>query len=401
MTTPAIKDKTLVSSTALTQGLAGKEPNISSGTTSQYYRGDKTWRDFAGDVRSTVLTGLSTATNAVIAATDSALSAFGKLQKQVTDLTTTVGGKISSTEKGAANGVATLGADSKVPSAQLPSYVDDVLEYATKSALPATGESGKIYLVLADETRNNATEQYRWSGSTYSRIPTSPGSTDEVTEGATRFYFTEARVSATILTGLSTATNAVIDAADSVLSAFGKLQKQITDLASTVNGKESSIAAGTTGQWWRGDKTWQYLPTSNTGRPGIVQLNNTTNSTSTTTAATAAAVKSAYDRGDASRDVPSNPQSVAYAITSNDRGKSIDTIADVVVPSDATAISVGQTTTITNLSGSPITLIQDAGVTLRLAGTPNTGNRVIAGYGMVTVRKAGSNLWYVSGAGVS
>ena len=470
MTTPAIKDKTLVSSTALTQGLSGKEPNISSGTTSQYYRGDKTWRDFAGDVRSVVLTGLSTATNAAITATDSVLGAFGKLQKQVTDLTTTVGGKISSTEKGAANGVAILGADSKVPSAQLPSYVDDVLEYATKSALPATGESGKIYLVLADETRNNATEQYRWSGSTYSRITTSPGSTDEVTEGVTRLYFTEARVRATILTGLSTATNAVIGAADSVLSAFGKLQKQITDLsstvggkegavsagttdqyyrgdktwrdfasdvrsafltglstatnatitatdsvlgalgklqkqitdlASTVSGKESSIAAGTTAQWWRGDKTWQSLPTSSTGLPGIVQLNNMTNSNSTTTAATAAAVKSAYDRGDASRDVPSNPQSVAYAITSNDRGKSIDTIADVVVPIDDNAINVGQTTTITNLSDTPITLIQDAGVTLRLAGTPNTGNRVIAGHGMVTVRKAGSNLWYVSGAGVS
>ena len=100
MTTPAIKDKILVSSTALTQGLAGKEPNISSGTTSQYYRGDKTWRVFAGDVRSTVLTGLSTATNAVIAATDSVLSAFGKLQKQITDLTTTVSGKENSITSG-------------------------------------------------------------------------------------------------------------------------------------------------------------------------------------------------------------------------------------------------------------------------------------------------------------
>jgi hypothetical protein len=65
--------------------IAGKEPAIASGTTSQYWRGDKTWRDFATDVRTAVLTGLSTATSAVIAATDTVLGALGKLQAQITD----------------------------------------------------------------------------------------------------------------------------------------------------------------------------------------------------------------------------------------------------------------------------------------------------------------------------
>ena len=62
-----------------------KEPPIAAGTTAQYWRGDKTWRDFATDVRGAVLTGLSTATNAVVAATDTVLQAIGKLQKQITD----------------------------------------------------------------------------------------------------------------------------------------------------------------------------------------------------------------------------------------------------------------------------------------------------------------------------
>lgn len=53
--------------------------------------------DFLGSVRSTALTGLSTATNAVITAADTVLSGLGKLQKQITDLTTTVSGKIDST----------------------------------------------------------------------------------------------------------------------------------------------------------------------------------------------------------------------------------------------------------------------------------------------------------------
>ncbi len=61
-------------------------------------------------------------------------------------------------------GVATLDSGGRVPSAQLPAYVDDVLEYATASAFPATGESGKIYVALD----TNLT--YRWGGSAYVEI---------------------------------------------------------------------------------------------------------------------------------------------------------------------------------------------------------------------------------------
>lgn len=74
---------TLSSQTDLQSALNAKEPTITAGTTSQYWRGDKTWRDFATDVRAAVLTGLSTATAAVITASDSVLSALGKLQAQV------------------------------------------------------------------------------------------------------------------------------------------------------------------------------------------------------------------------------------------------------------------------------------------------------------------------------
>lgn len=43
---------------------------------------------------------------------------------------------------GVANGVAKLDPTGRVPSGQLPSYVDDVLEYANFAAFPATGETG-------------------------------------------------------------------------------------------------------------------------------------------------------------------------------------------------------------------------------------------------------------------
>lgn len=66
--------------------------------------------------------------------------------------------------KGKANGYASLGGDGKVPADQLPSYVDDVLEFASKSNFPSTGEKGKIYVDLSTENI------YRWSGTTYTEI---------------------------------------------------------------------------------------------------------------------------------------------------------------------------------------------------------------------------------------
>ena len=65
---------------------------------------------------------------------------------------------------GAHSGIATLDANGLVPSSQLPSYVDDGLEYADAQAFPETGETGKIYVALD----TNLT--YRWSGSAYVEI---------------------------------------------------------------------------------------------------------------------------------------------------------------------------------------------------------------------------------------
>ena len=54
--------------------------------------------------------------------------------------------------------------DGKVPASQLPSYVDDVLEYDSKNNFPKPGEEGKIYV---DKSTNLT---YRWSGSTYIQV---------------------------------------------------------------------------------------------------------------------------------------------------------------------------------------------------------------------------------------
>ena len=98
--------------------------------------------------------------------------------------------------KGQANGVAGLDSEGKVPSSQLPSYVDDVIEayiVSGSTALSAgwlsktsggsalTPETGVIYVVLTSGEYQNKT--YRWSGTTYVEISSAPGQATESTAG--------------------------------------------------------------------------------------------------------------------------------------------------------------------------------------------------------------------------
>ena len=72
--------------------------------------------------------------------------------------------KIPLSQKGSPSGVATLDEAGKVPSTQLPSYVDDVIEYDSFAVLPSTGETGKIYVT------KDTNLQYRWGGSAYTEV---------------------------------------------------------------------------------------------------------------------------------------------------------------------------------------------------------------------------------------
>jgi hypothetical protein len=66
--------------------------------------------------------------------------------------------------KNVAGGYVGLNGSTKIDATYLPSFVDDVLEYADFASLPVTGETGKIYLTLDDN------KIFRWSGSVYVEI---------------------------------------------------------------------------------------------------------------------------------------------------------------------------------------------------------------------------------------
>ena len=131
---------------------------------------------------------------------------------------------------GSVTSLVPLPADGKIPALYLPSYVDDVLEFANVAALPVIGEASKIYITL------NTAKIYRWGGSAYAELAAPPGSTDAVVEGATNLYFTPARVLASVVTGIDLVTSTAVSATDTVLGAIGKLwARVVAHIADTAN----------------------------------------------------------------------------------------------------------------------------------------------------------------------
>ena len=106
-----------------------------------------------------------------------------------------ISGKVNISAVGAANGVASLDSSGKVPSSQLPSFVDDVVEGYARSGQTAlsqnwlatgsasgtviTPEAGVIYILMADSGDYAANTQYRWGGTTY--VPIIDGNVSAIT----------------------------------------------------------------------------------------------------------------------------------------------------------------------------------------------------------------------------
>jgi len=155
-----------------------KEPTIDVGTTAQYWRGDKSWQTLnkaavgLGSVDNTTdsAKNVLSATKLTTARTINGVSFDGSANITVNAVDATA--RIATSLMGVANGVATLDSNGIILTSQLPSYVDDVLEYTNLASFPATGETGKIY--VAKDTNKT----YRWGGSTYVYITS--GAVDSV-----------------------------------------------------------------------------------------------------------------------------------------------------------------------------------------------------------------------------
>jgi hypothetical protein len=170
----------------------------------------------------------------------------------------------NSTNKGVANGYCPLDPTAKVPSTYLPAYVDEVIEYPTKTAFPATGQSGVMYVAL--DTNN----VYRWGGTVYVEIAASPGSTDEVPEGATNLYYTVARVQSVLAgTNVSAFLNdAGYITASSTTTLTNKTFQGVPiadayiSSAAAWNAKQSALPVGSALQYYKGNQQLATFPTA-------------------------------------------------------------------------------------------------------------------------------------------
>jgi len=185
-------------------------------------------------------------------------------------------GAIASTLKGVANGVAELDAAGKVPSSQLPSFVDDVIEVADYDHLPITGESGKIYVTL------DANKTYRWTGSGYAEISESLalGETSATAYRGDRgkTAYDHSQDSGRITTAVSSGLYKVAATAQGHIAGLTAVEKSdITALGipaqDTTYGVVSKTANGlapqlpnetTTTKYLRQDGTWQVPPDNDT-----------------------------------------------------------------------------------------------------------------------------------------
>jgi hypothetical protein len=106
-----------------------------------------------------------------------------------------------------------------------------------------------------------------------------------------------------------------------------------------------------------------------------------------------------YDGYGNLRSLPQNAQSTSYVATAADVGRFINTSAGVTI--NTGVFAVGDNVTIYNNSGSTITITQGGGVTLRQAGTSNTGNRSLALRGVCTVLCVASGEFVINGGGLT
>lgn len=242
--------------------------------------------------------------------------------------------KEATANKGAVNGYAPLDASATVPAVNLPSYVDDVLEYANLAAMAGNGVTGKIFVAL------DTNKTYRWSGSAFVEISPSPGSTDSVTEGSSNLYYTNARADARVAAAAATGTGSLVRATSPALTTPTGIVK---------------------------------------GDVGLGNVDNTSDATKNLIAANTQTASYTLVLGDAAKAVEMNVAS-ANNLT--------------VPPNSSVAFPVGTVIEVLQYGAGQTTVVAGAGVTIR---SPGGKLKLAAQYGAAALRKRATDEWVLEG----
>jgi hypothetical protein len=256
----------------------------------------------------------ATATKLATARTINGVAFDGSANITVTDSTAE-----KTANKNQASGYAGLDSSGHIPAALWPSAMDEIVEYANLAAFPGTGATQTIYLAL------DTGKFYRWSGSTYGEISPSPGSTDSVPEGSVNLYYTQARADARVAAG-NAASATKLSTARNINGVAFDGTADVTVADST---KEPAITAGTSAQYWRGDKTMQTLNQD-------AVPDGTTNKAYTAADKTRLASTSGTNTGDQTSVTGNAGTATKLANSRNINGVAFDGSADITV-TDSTA----------------------------------------------------------------
>ncbi len=285
----------------------GIDPGKLSGTrdASHYLKGDNTWGVFSNNVLATILTGYAPVVASDISATDSVMQAFAKLQGQTNALDS---GKLGinggTLFLGTINGVPDPTADDQIVNKL---YVDDAVGGVNASQWTNSGtdiyfNSGKVGIGTSAPTEKldvigniAVTGKVRYQSNSLNyielrapdnvlanlvfQLPGTAGSSGQalVNDGTGKLIWGSVATSSSSVGGDlgGTIDNAQINsgAVGSTEIADGSIvnadiatgaaieQSKIQGLTTALDGKEDDITAGTTSQYWRGDKNWATLDT--------------------------------------------------------------------------------------------------------------------------------------------
>jgi hypothetical protein len=250
-TTIGLGDLTVAAGTFSVPTIASSADSTNKAATTAFVQLLTSGATFAANVRGVLLTGLSTATNAAVTATDSVLGAFGKLQAQITGevsrataaeglLAPKAGPSFTGAVVNTTGSFYTIGANTGL---ELGSTSASNFPFVDFHSSGGNIDFDARILASGGNTTTTGLGDLTVTAGTFS-VPTVASSADSTNKAATTAFVQlltsgatfATNVRAVVLTGLSTATNAAITATDSVLGAFGKLQAQITGEVSARDG---------------------------------------------------------------------------------------------------------------------------------------------------------------------
>lgn len=197
----------------MTTALAGKEPSIAAGTAAQMWLGNKTWATVLSQVQAVLLTGLGAGSNSTILASDTLIAALAKIQNQLNNKAASSDSRLTDAREWTAAEVTQAEAEAGT--------VTTVRKWSPLRVWQAVLASSLTGINLTLGTAVTAADTVLIAIGKLQK---------QITDAATNLA---GNVRATMLTGYVTGSNVVLNSTDTVLAAFGKLQAQITGMATS------------------------------------------------------------------------------------------------------------------------------------------------------------------------